>query len=80
MEKKQLKHGSRRGWSRVRHSSAGRLALRFLADENGPTATEYAILLALLVLGAMGTIGSIGGSMDNIYVAITASVDAAFGS
>jgi pilus assembly protein Flp/PilA len=56
------------------------LVKRFLAEENGPTAAEYAILLALLILGAMATIGNIGSSMQTIYSMIATSVDAAFAS
>ena len=43
-------------------------------EEDGPSATEYAILLALLIIGAMATIGAIGSSMDDIYVTINAAV------
>ena len=75
MEKKQLT-----GWGRVRNCTAGRLAHRFLTEESGPSATEYAMLLALLVLGAMASIGGIGSSMQTIYTTIATSVDSAFGS
>jgi pilus assembly protein Flp/PilA len=40
---------------------------RFWQEEDGPTATEYAILLALIVLVAAATIQSIGERMYNIY-------------
>ena len=54
-----------------------RLAGDLLRDEAGPSATEYAILLALLVLGAMGAIGGIGSRVYNIYARIEAAVAAA---
>jgi len=56
---------------------AGRTLHRFLASEDGPSGTEYAILLAVLILGAMGTIGGIGGSMDGIYAAIKTASESA---
>jgi Flp pilus assembly pilin Flp len=46
----------------------------FFEEENGATATEYAILLALLVLGSMGIIRSIGLKFENLYLAIAAKI------
>lgn len=47
---------------------------RFFRDESGPTATEYAIMLALIVLVAMATIQSIGTKMMNLYTNIDAAI------
>lgn len=33
---------------------------RFLKSEDGPTAVEYAVMLALIVVVCLGTIGTIG--------------------
>jgi pilus assembly protein Flp/PilA len=33
---------------------------RFLASEDGPTAVEYAVMLALIVIVCLAAIGSIG--------------------
>lgn len=33
---------------------------RFLRDDDGPTAVEYAVMLALIVLTAMSAIASVG--------------------
>lgn len=46
----------------------------FARDEAGPSATEYAILLAVLILGSMGVIQSIGGSFRNIYLVIVGKI------
>jgi pilus assembly protein Flp/PilA len=35
---------------------------RFLRDEDGPTAVEYAVMLALIVITCMSAIGSVGSS------------------
>lgn len=43
-------------------------------DESGPTAAEYAILLAMLVLVAMVAIGGIGSRVMNVYQAIEDAV------
>ncbi len=34
--------------------------VRFLKDESGPTAVEYAIMLALIVIVCIGTIATVG--------------------
>ena len=33
---------------------------RFLASEDGPTAVEYAVMLALIVVVCLGTISAVG--------------------
>jgi len=45
-----------------------------LRDEQGPTGTEYAILLGLIVLVAMASIRSIGERMYGLYEAINATM------
>jgi pilus assembly protein Flp/PilA len=39
-----------------------RFLKRLLRDEDGPTAVEYGMLLALIVLAALGAIESVGSS------------------
>ena len=56
----------------------GAICRRFAADENGPSATEYAILLAVLILGSMGIIGSIGGKFAVLYTIIAGALPAGF--
>jgi len=46
----------------------------FAASEDGPTATEYAILLALLILVAVGAIGAIGSRVHNLYAIINDAI------
>ncbi len=50
----------------------------FVRDEQGPTATEYAILLAVIILGAMGTILSIGEKFEVLYTIIADSLPEGF--
>jgi Flp pilus assembly pilin Flp len=56
----------------------GALCRRFTTDESGPTATEYAILLALIILGSIGIIGSIGGKFAVLYSIITGALPEGF--
>lgn len=49
-------------------------AARFLRSEDGPTAAEYAVLMALLVLVAVAAIRGIGERMMNIYESINQAV------
>jgi pilus assembly protein Flp/PilA len=37
---------------------------RFLADESGPTAVEYAVMLAFIITACAATIGTLGGHVQ----------------
>lgn len=39
--------------------------LRFLIDEDGPTAVEYAVMLALILLAVIGTVASLGSNLNS---------------
>ena len=39
----------------------------FLQSEEGPTATEYAVMLALIVIACITVIGSIGAKTSGIF-------------
>lgn len=45
-----------------------RYARRFARSEDGPTATEYAVLLAVISLTVLAAMGSFGDHMNAIYV------------
>ena len=47
---------------------------RFLKDLQAVSGTEYAILLALIVMGSMGIIGSIGSKFQVLYTIIANAV------
>jgi pilus assembly protein Flp/PilA len=51
-------------------------AARFLRDEDGPTAVEYAVMLALIVVVCIAAITSLGSSANNTFsnVALNAAV------
>ncbi len=42
-------------------------AKRFLKSEDGPTATEYAVMLALIIVVCIATVSSLGSSVDGIF-------------
>jgi pilus assembly protein Flp/PilA len=39
----------------------------FLADESGPTAVEYAVMLAMILMGVIGTISTFGGHAGAMF-------------
>ena len=41
--------------------------LHFLKSEDGPTATEYAVMLALIIIVALGAITGIGQTVDTVF-------------
>lgn len=49
-------------------------AKRFASDEQGPTAAEYAIILALIAVVSMATIGSIGSKFQVLYSTIAGAM------
>jgi pilus assembly protein Flp/PilA len=44
-----------------------RLIQRFLSDESGPTAVEYAVMLALILVVCIGAIGVMGQNLNYTY-------------
>ena len=47
---------------------------RFLASEDGPTAVEYAVMLALIVIVCLGTITTIGTSANAKFKEVSDSL------
>ena len=45
-------------------------------SDDGPTATEYAVLIAVICVGVIVAMGSFGAHMDNIYMSIAGTVPA----
>ncbi|MFA5865291.1 MAG: hypothetical protein WC975_11465 [Phycisphaerae bacterium] len=46
----------------------------FLVSEAGPTATEYAVMLALFVVVSLGTISTLGTKVSGVYSGIEGSI------
>ncbi len=45
-------------------------AKRFIQSEDGPTATEYAVMLALIIIVAIGAISGIGVTVSGIFTSV----------
>jgi pilus assembly protein Flp/PilA len=48
-------------------SSLYQSLLRFLKNEEGPTAVEYAVMLALIVVVCITAIGSVGNNAKGVF-------------
>jgi len=48
---------------------------QFLGSEDGPTAVEYAVMLAFVILFALAAVTSMGGSMKTFFTDVDTSVD-----
>jgi pilus assembly protein Flp/PilA len=58
-------------------SRLGQCARRFLKDEDGPTAVEYAVMLALIVIVCIAAISTLGSTASNIFNNVNADISAA---
>lgn len=50
-----------------------RKAAAFLRSENGPSATEYAVLLGLIAIVVLGVMATFGQNVNGLYVTIRAA-------
>ena len=50
------------------------LALNFLKSEDGPTATEYAVMLALIIVLSLAAISGIGTTVTGIFTSIDSAL------
>jgi pilus assembly protein Flp/PilA len=48
----------------------------FLKSEDGPTATEYAVMLALIIIVALGAIGSLGTKVSSMFSGVDGKLTA----
>lgn len=60
------------------------LGKRFLVDDSGPTATEYAVLIGFIVFSIYGAIlvygGSVSGRWENNTNRLSSAIDDALGN
>lgn len=47
---------------------------RFLVSEDGPTAVEYAVMLALIVVVCLGSIGAVGGGTNATLTSVAGAL------
>ncbi len=50
------------------------VAKRFLQSEDGPTATEYAVMLALIITVCITAIGTLGDSVSGAFAGVNAEL------
>lgn len=46
----------------------------FVTSEDGPTAVEYAVIVALIIIGAIGAVTAFGGALSAWFTGTTATV------
>jgi pilus assembly protein Flp/PilA len=49
--------------------------VNFLKQEDGPTAVEYAVMLALIIVVCIGTITTLGGNANNTFNSVGGAVN-----
>ncbi len=47
----------------------------FVRNEDGPTAVEYAVMLALIVVVCIGAITTLGGNANKTFTAVAGAVN-----
>ena len=52
----------------------GRILVSFLQDESGPTAVEYAVMLALIIVVCVTAITTLGTNANNTFSYVGAKV------
>ncbi len=55
-------------------SKLGNAIVRFLKSEDGPTAVEYAVMLALIIVVCLVAIGNIGKAANNTFQSVASSL------
>jgi len=48
----------------------------FLKSEDGPTATEYAVMLALIIVACITAITALGGSVSDMFTGLSTTLSA----
>jgi pilus assembly protein Flp/PilA len=47
---------------------------RFLVSEDGPTAVEYAVMVALIIVACITTITALGGQLSSTFSGLTTTL------
>jgi pilus assembly protein Flp/PilA len=48
----------------------GQFAVEFLKREDGPTAVEYAVMLALIIVVCIGAVTTLGGNASTTFTSV----------
>jgi pilus assembly protein Flp/PilA len=52
-----------------------RFVVDFLKREDGPTAVEYAVMLALIIVVCIGTVTTLGGNANKTFNSVAGAVN-----
>jgi pilus assembly protein Flp/PilA len=52
-----------------------RFAVDFLKDEDGPTAVEYAVMLALIIVVCIAAIGTLGTNANATFTEVATTIN-----
>lgn len=55
----------------------GNVAVRYLKDESGATAIEYALIAALVAMAIVAALISLGGTLTNFFGTVTGQLNSA---
>jgi len=64
--------GSKKGDGNMR--KLGQFALDFLKNEDGPTAVEYAVMLALIIVVCIAAISALGSNASTTFETVGTSI------
>jgi pilus assembly protein Flp/PilA len=53
----------------------GQFVVNFLKAEDGPTAVEYAVMLALIIVVCIGAITTLGGNANKTFTTVGSAVN-----
>jgi pilus assembly protein Flp/PilA len=53
----------------------GQFALNFLKNEDGPTAVEYAVMLALIIVVCIAAISALGSNANGTFTRVGSAVN-----
>ena len=54
--------------------------VRFLRNEDGPTAVEYAVMLALIIVVCIGAITTLGSNANTTFTSVGSAINTAAAS
>ena len=58
-------------------SKLGQFAVDFLRNEDGPTAVEYAVMLALIIVVCIAAISALGSNAEGTFNKVASTVNSA---
>jgi pilus assembly protein Flp/PilA len=56
-------------------SNLGQVAVNFLRNEDGPTAVEYAVMLALIIVVCIAAITTLGSNANGTFTKVGSAVN-----